>query len=97
MLAGSITSLLVALSGSNLRQVVFWSMGSFLVKAGPMLYAAVFIICSIPLISLSRELSVFLVRTGRVYRVSTKKVKFVPLILIDPGYISVAVGGTIGL
>ncbi len=101
MLAGSITSLLVALSGSNLRQVVFWSMGSFSGKGWShvALILPFFIIGAIPLISLSRELNAFSLGEEQAgfIGVSTKKVKFAILILVSILVgISVAVGGTIG-
>lgn len=101
MLAGSITSLLVALSGNNLRQVVFWSMGSFSGKGWShvVLMLPFLMIGAIPLISLSRELNAFSLGEEQAgfIGVSIKKVKFGILILVSILVgISVAVGGTIG-
>lgn len=101
MLAGSITSLLVALSGNNLRQVVFWSMGSFSGKGWShvVLMLPFFMIGAIPLISLSRELNAFSLGEEQAgfIGVNIKKVKFGILIFVSVLVgISVAVGGTIG-
>lgn len=101
MLTGSITSLLVALSGNNLRQVVFWSMGSFSGKGWShvALMLPFFMIGAVPLISLSRELNAFSLGEEQAgfIGVSTRKVKFAILVLVSVLVgISVAVGGTIG-
>lgn len=101
MLTGSITSLLVALSGNNLRQVVFWSMGSFSGKGWShvALMLPFFVIGAIPLVSLSRELNAFSLGEEQAgfIGVSTKKIKFAILIFVSILVgISVSVGGTIG-
>ncbi len=101
MLTGSITSLLVALSGNNLRQVVFWSMGSLSGKGWShvSLMLPFFIIGAIPLLSLCRELNAFSLGEEQAgfIGVSTRKVKFLILVLVSVLVgISVAVGGTIG-
>lgn len=101
MFAGSLTSLLVALAGNNLKQVVFWSMGSFSGRGWShvMLLLPVFIICSIVLISLSRELNAFSLgeEQARYLGVDTKRIKFLILVVVSVLVgISVAVSGTIG-
>lgn len=101
MLTGSITSLLVALSGNNLRQVVFWSMGSFSGKGWShvALMLPFFIIGAIPLLSLSRELNAFSLGEEQAgfIGVSTRKIKFIILVFVSILVgISVAVGGSIG-
>lgn len=101
MLAGSITSLLVSLSGNNLRQVVFWSMGSFSGKGWShvTLMLPFFIIGAVPLTFLSRELNAFSLGEEQAgfIGVNIKKVKFTILVLVSVLVgASVAVGGTIG-
>jgi len=101
MLAGSITSLLVSLSGNNLRQVVFWSMGSFSGKGWShvALMLPLFLAGSLPLTFLSRELNAFSLGEEQAgfIGVDIKKVKFAILILVSVLVgASVAVGGTIG-
>jgi iron complex transport system permease protein len=101
MLASSITSLIVSLSGNNLKQVVFWTMGSFSGRGWS--YVALmlpfFVTGAFPLIFLSRELDAFSLgeEQAEYIGVNTKKIKFLILILVSVlTGVSVAVSGTIG-
>lgn len=101
MLAGSITSLLVMLSGDSLKQVVFWSMGSFSGKGWEhvALMAPVFILGSLAMIAFSKELNAFSLgeEQARYIGVDTRTVKLVLLILTACLIgVSVSVSGTIG-
>lgn len=101
MLAGSITSLLVVLSGDSLKQVVFWSMGSFSGKGWNhvVLMAPVFFAGSLAIIALSKELNAFSLgeEQARYIGVNTRTVKLVLLILTASLIgVSVSVSGTIG-
>lgn len=101
MLAGSVTSLLVAVSGNNLKQVVFWSMGSFSGRGWShvMLMLPFFLAGSMTLLSLSRELNAFSLgeEQARYIGVNTKSIKILILIIVSMLVgVSVAVSGTIG-
>lgn len=101
MLAGSITSLLVVLSGESLKQVVFWSMGSFSGKGWEhvMLMAPVFFLGSLAMIAFSKELNAFSLgeEQARYIGVDTRTVKLVLLVLTACLIgVSVSVSGTIG-
>ena len=101
MLAGSITSLLVVLSGDSLKQVVFWSMGSFSGKGWNhvILMAPVFLIGSLVIIAFSKELNAFSLgeEQARYIGVDTKTVKMALLVLTAVLIgVSVSVSGTIG-
>lgn len=101
MLAGSLTSLLVSLSGDSLKQVVFWSMGSFSGKSWTHVFLMLpfFIAGSGPLLMLARELNAFALgeEQAQYIGVDTKKVKLWILILIALLIgASVSVSGTIG-
>ncbi len=101
MLTGSVTSLIVSLSGNNLKQVVFWTMGSFSGRGWP--YVALmlpfFILAAIPLLFLSREMDAFSLgeeQAGYI-GVNTKRIKLLILVLVSVLVgVSVAVSGTIG-
>ena len=101
MLASSITSLIVSLSGNNLKQVVFWTMGSFSGRGWS--YVALmmpfFLIGAIPILFLSRELDAFSLgeEQAEYIGVNTKRIKLLILILVSILVgVSVAVSGTIG-
>lgn len=101
MLAGSVTSLLVVLSGDSLKQVVFWSMGSFSGKGWEhvLLMAPVFFIGSLAMIAFSKELNAFSLgeEQARYIGVNTKAVKLALLVLTAVLIgVSVSVSGTIG-
>lgn len=101
MLTGSITSLIVSLSGNNLKQVVFWTMGSFSGRGWSYvaLMLPLFLIAAIPLLFLSRELDAFSLgeEQAEYIGVNTKRVKLIILILVSILVgVSVAVSGTIG-
>ncbi len=101
MLASSITSLIVSLSGNNLKQVVFWTMGSFSGRGWSYVALMIpfFIIGAIPLLFLSRELDAFSLgeEQAEYIGVNTKRIKFLILILVSILVgVSVAVSGTIG-
>jgi iron complex transport system permease protein len=101
MLAGSVTSLLVTISGNNLKQVVFWSMGSFSGRGWShvMLMLPFFVIGTTSLLALSRELNAFSLgeEQARYIGVNTKKVKLFILVIVSVLVgVSVAVSGTIG-
>lgn len=101
MLTGSLTSLLVTLSSDSLKQVVFWSMGSFSGRGWShvLLMLPFFAVGTVVLLFLCRELNAFALgeEQARYIGVNTKKIKL--LILADVSVlvgISVAVSGTIG-
>lgn len=101
MLASSITSLIVSLSGNNLKQVVFWTMGSFSGRGWSyvVLMLPFFVAGAVPLLFLSRELDAFSLgeEQAEYMGVNTKKVKLLILILVSVlTGVSVAVSGTIG-
>ncbi|HOQ76060.1 MAG TPA: iron ABC transporter permease [Thermoclostridium sp.] len=101
MLAGSITSLLIVLSGDSLKQVVFWSMGSFSGKGWNhvILMAPVFVFGSLAIIAFSKELNAFSLgeEQARYIGVDTKTVKIALLVLTSVLIgVSVSVSGTIG-
>ncbi len=101
MFAGSLTSFLVAVSGESLKQVVFWSMGSFSGRGWPhvRLMLPFFIAGSIVLMCLTWELNAFSLgeEQARYIGVNTKKTKLIILIVVSVLVgISVAVSGTIG-
>ncbi|NLP00718.1 MAG: iron ABC transporter permease [Clostridiaceae bacterium] len=101
MLASSITSLIVSLSGNNLKQVVFWTMGSFSGRGWSyvVLMLPFFVAGAVPLLFLSRELDAFSLgeEQAEYIGVNTKKVKLLILILVSVlTGVSVAVSGTIG-
>ena len=101
MLINSINSLIVSLSGESLKQVVFWTMGSFSGRGWShvFLMLPLFIIATVILLALSRELDAFSLgeeQAGYI-GVNTKIVKFLILILVSVLVgVSVAVSGTIG-
>lgn len=101
MLASSITSLIISLSGNNLKQVVFWTMGSFSGRGWS--YVALmlpfFLAGAIPLLFLNRELDAFSLgeEQAEYIGVNTKRIKLSILILVSILVgVSVAVSGTIG-
>lgn len=101
MFAGSLTSLLVALAGNNLKQVVFWSMGSFSGRGWShvVLMLPFLLIGLAVILSLSRELNAFSLgeEQARYIGVNIKKTKLIILISVSILVgISVAVSGTIG-
>lgn len=101
MFTSSITSLIVSLSGNNLKQVVFWTMGSFSGRGWShvALMMPLFLLAAIPLLYLSRELDAFSLgeEQAEYIGVNTKRVKFLILILVSVLVgVSVAVSGTIG-
>ena len=101
MLTGSITSLIVSLSGNNLKQVVFWTMGSFSGRGWShvVLMLPFFMIAAAALLCLSRELDAFSLgeEQAEYIGVSTKRVKLLILVLVSTLIgVSVAVSGTIG-
>lgn len=101
MLAGSITSLLVVLSGESLKQVIFWSMGSFSGKGWQhvLIMSPFFLAAGLVLIGYSKELNAFSLgeEQARYLGVNTKKVKMVLLIMVSLLIgVSVSVSGTIG-
>ncbi len=101
MLAGSMTNLLVTLAGNSLKQVVFWSMGSFSGRGWShvLLMLPFFLLGTLALLSLSRELNAFALgeEQARYIGVDTKKTKLFILIIVSVLVgISVAVSGTIG-
>jgi iron complex transport system permease protein len=101
MLAGSVTSLLVVLSGDSLKQVVFWSMGSFSGRGWRhvSIMAPVFIAGSIALTAFSKELNAFSLgeEQARYIGVDTRKVRMILLIVVSLLIgVSVSVSGTIG-
>jgi len=101
MLAGSVTSLLVVLSGDSLKQVVFWSMGSFSGNGWNhvMLMAPVFVLGSLAIIAFSKELNAFSLgeEQARYIGVDTKAVKITLMVLVSVLIgVSVSVSGTIG-
>lgn len=101
MLASSITSFLVVLSGDSLKQVVFWSMGSFSGKGWDhvLLMAPVFVLGSLAIMAFSNELNAFSLgeEQARYIGVDTKTVKMILLILTSVLIgVSVSVSGTIG-
>ncbi len=101
MLAGSMTNLLVTLAGNSLKQVVFWSMGSFSGRGWShvLLMLPFFLLGTLALLSLSRELNAFALgeEQARYIGVDTKKTKLLILIIVSVLVgISVAVSGTIG-
>lgn len=101
MLINSINSLIVALSGEGLKQVIFWTMGSFSGRGWShvCLMLPLFIIATVILLALSRELDAFSLgeEQARYIGVSTKKVKLLILIMVSVLVgASVAVSGTIG-
>jgi iron complex transport system permease protein len=101
MLTGSLTSMLVSLSGDSLKQVVFWSMGSFSGKGWHhvLIMLPFFVGGSLILTCLSRELNAFALgeEQARYVGVNTRRVKLVILILIALLIgVSVSLSGTIG-
>lgn len=101
MFASSLTSLLVALSDDSLKQVVFWSMGSFSGRSWShvKLMLPVFLVGTVALLGLSRELNAFSLgeEQARYVGVNTKKIKLLILVIVSVLVgISVAVSGTIG-
>ncbi len=101
MLAGSMTSLLVTLAGNNLKQVVFWSMGSFSGRGWShvRLMVPFFLIGTFILLGVSRELNAFSLgeEQARYIGVNTKRIKLLILIVVSILVgISVALSGTIG-
>lgn len=101
MLAGSITSRLVVLSGDSLKQVVFWSMGSFSGKGWNhvILMAPVFLAGSLGIIAFSKELNAFSLgeKQARYIGVDTKAVKIALLVMTSVLIgVSVSVSGNIG-
>lgn len=101
MLTSSINSLIVSLSGNSLKQVVFWTMGSFSGRgwAHITIMLPFFLIAAIPLLCLNQELDAFSLgeEQAKYVGVNTKRVKLLILILVSVLVgISVAVSGTIG-
>jgi len=101
MLAGSITSLLVVVSGDSIKQVVFWSMGSFSGKGWKhvLLMAPVFLAGSLAIMAFSKELNAFSLgeEQARYIGVDTRAVKMTLLVLTAVLIgVSVSVSGTIG-
>lgn len=101
MFTSSLTSLLVALSGDSLKQVVFWSMGSFSGRGWPhvKLMLPFFTCGAIVLLCMTSELNAFSLgeEQARYIGVNTKKIKLIILAVVSVLVgISVAVSGTIG-
>jgi iron complex transport system permease protein len=101
MLTGSITSLLVSLAGNNLKQVVFWSMGSFSGRGWShvLLMLPFFIAGTFTLLMLTQELNVFSLgeEQAQYLGVNTKRIKILILVVTSVLVgVSVAVSGTIG-
>lgn len=101
MLAGSLTSLLVSFAGSSLKQVVFWSMGSFSGRnwTQVLLMLPFFGVGVVWLFCLSRELNAFSLgeEQARYIGVNTRRTKLLILVMVSVLVgISVAVSGTIG-
>lgn len=87
MFTGSIISFLIAISGDNLKSIIFWSMGSFSGKGVEYLYfmGPVTIAASIMLVRYSRELNAFALgeEQAKYIGVETIKVKYIILILVS--------------
>ncbi|NMA64854.1 MAG: iron ABC transporter permease [Clostridiaceae bacterium] len=101
MFTSSLTSLLVTLKGDSLKQVVFWSMGSFSGRGWShvKLMFPFFIAGTIILLTLSHELNAFSLgeEQARYIGVNTKKIKLFILAIVSVLVgISVSVSGTIG-
>lgn len=101
MFAASLTSFLVALSGDNLKQVVFWSMGSFSGRGWThvVIMLPFFLIGAGLLMLVSRELNAFALGEEQAHYigVNTKRIKLVILITVSVLVgVSVSVSGTIG-
>ena len=101
MLAGSLTSLLVSFSGNSLKQVVFWSMGSFAGRgwAHVLLMLPFLGVGMVALCCSAKELNAFSLgeEQARYIGVNTKRTKLWILVMVSVLVgISVAVSGTIG-
>ncbi|NLM75777.1 MAG: iron ABC transporter permease [Clostridiaceae bacterium] len=101
MFTSSLTSLLVTLSGDSLKQVVFWSLGSFSGRGWShvKLMLPFFVAGTAVLLTLSHELNAFSLgeEQARYLGVNTKKIKLLILALVSMLVgISVSVSGTIG-
>jgi len=100
MLAGSLVSLIISLSGDHLRKIVFWSMGSLAGRGWSyVLLITPFAVISLPLIlSFSKELNAFALGEdeARYIGVNVKKVKLILFIVISVLIgVSVSVSGVI--
>ncbi len=101
MFAGSITSFLIAFSGEDLKQVVFWTMGSLSGRGWnhAVLLLPFWAFGSVIILLFSRELNAFSMgeEQARYIGVNTAKVKLLLLITVSVlTGVSVAVSGTIG-
>ncbi|HBR03746.1 MAG TPA: ABC transporter permease [Ruminiclostridium sp.] len=101
MLTSSLTSLLVTLSSDSLKQVVFWSMGSFSGRGWThvLLMLPFFLAGTAVLLLICRELDAFSLgeEQARYLGVNTRKIKLLILAMVSVLVgISVAVSGTIG-
>lgn len=101
MLAGSLTSLLISFAGNSLKQVVFWSMGSFSGRGWTHVVMMLpFVVVGMAVLyGLSRELNAFSLgeEQARYIGVDVKKTKLLILVMVSVLVgISVAVSGTIG-
>lgn len=101
MLINSVNSLIVYLSGDSLKQVVFWTMGSFSGRGWThvLLMLPFFLLSSVVLLGLGRELDAFSLgeEQANYIGVNTKGVKLLILIMVSVLVgVSVSVSGTIG-
>lgn len=101
MFAGSVTNLLVTFAGDKVKNIMFWTMGSFtgttFQDAGIVLLALIF--CSILLLNLSAELNAFAMGEENAIHigVNVRRVKLLIMIAVSILLgISVSVSGSIG-
>ncbi len=101
MFASSIMSLVISFAGDRVQSITFWTMGSL---AGSSYYNVLtvliaLIVCSVVLLSLSRELNAFAIgeANARHVGINVRRVKLVVLIMVAALIgICVSIGGSIG-
>ena len=101
MFMGSLMSLLISFSGSKLRSITFWTMGSLSGTGyGEVIFLSVaLLVCGSALLLSSRELDAFAMGEDNAHNigVSVKQVKLRVMIFVSILIgVSVSIGGTIG-
>lgn len=101
MFAGSATSLLSTLAGDKVRNILFWSMGSFsgCTARDALLMLAALLLCGTGLLRLAPELNAFAIGedNARHVGVNVRRVKLAVMVLVSVLIgVAVSVSGTIG-
>lgn len=101
MFASSILSLLTAFAAEKVRNITFWTMGSFAgtTYAQVLVLFVAFLVCGAVLLRYSRELNAFAIGedNARNVGVNVKKVKLIIMIAVSALIgVSVSIGGTVG-